>query len=47
MAKRDGMNFCKVCEGTYFVTANNDKACVKGNAAHVAQYDFTKNEDVL
>ena len=40
------MNICQKCEAKYFLTANEDGACVKGGE-HVAKYDFDKSENVL
>ena len=50
LCKNNKMNICKWCEGKFFITANEDGACVKPaspNGPHVAKYDFTLNDDVL
>ena len=44
IAKNNKMNVCKNCEQKYFVNAS--ASCSKGET-HEAQYDFTKDEDVL
>ena len=46
LCKTNNMNYCKLCEGRYFVTANGEGQCTKGDA-HIPQYDFTKSDDVL
>ena len=48
LCKNNKMNICKNCEGKYFVSANENGKCTKGdNQPCDPQYDFTKSEDVL
>ena len=49
LCKDNKMNICKVCEGKYFVSANEDGACPKGKEGenHIPGYDFTKSDNVL
>lgn len=40
------MNVCARCETKFYITGNPEDACL-GEYRHVAQYDFSLNEDVI
>ena len=49
LCKNNKMMICKVCEGKYFITANEPGACGAGkdDDAHIPAYDFSISENVL